>query len=66
MKTTLTYKKAIEELESIVEDIESGDVSIDALVTKIKRANELNQFCQEKLKSVEEEVNRLLPKKGKA
>lgn len=63
MKTNLTYKKATEELEIIVADIEEGNVPIDGLIGKIKRANELILFCQGKLRDTETEVNTILPKR---
>jgi exodeoxyribonuclease VII small subunit len=62
---TLTYKKASEELEKIVTEIESGKVSIDLLYDKIKRANELIEFCQTSLKKTEAEISKMLPGKGK-
>lgn len=65
MKNNSTYKKAYEELQDIVGDIESGDVPIDSLIQKINRATELIDFCKTKLKNTEEEVNNLLSKKGK-
>lgn len=65
MKNNLTYKKAFEELEEIIADIESGDAPIDSLLQKIKRANELMDFCKTRLKNTEEEINKLLAKKSK-
>jgi exodeoxyribonuclease VII small subunit len=58
--TTLTYEKAYAELEKIAEEIENEDVSVDVLAEKVKRASELVEFCQAKLKSTEEEVNKIL------
>ena len=54
-KAELTYEKAYIELQKIVEEIESENVSLDNLSAKIKRAAELLNFCQTKLKSTEEE-----------
>ena len=55
----MNYKEAKAELDSIIEDIENGDVDIDALSTKIKRAGELIQFCQQKLKKTEESIDNI-------
>ncbi len=55
----MNYKEAKAELDSIIEDIENGDVDIDALSTKIKRAGELIQFCQQKLKETEESIDNI-------
>ncbi len=56
----LNYRKAIEELEQILEAIEEESIGIDELGEKLKRANELMTYCRAKLKSTEEEVSRIL------
>jgi len=60
METTLTYQKAFEELQQITNDIESEEVSVDDLAVKVKRAAELLELCNAKLKSTEEEVNKII------
>lgn len=60
METTLTYRKAFEELQQITHDIESEEVSVDDLSVKVKRAAELLEVCNAKLKSTEEEVNKII------
>ena len=60
---TLTYKKASEELQKIVSDIQDGKVSIDNLYAKLERAKELIEICQAKLKQTDGEVKKLLAKK---
>lgn len=52
-----SYDKAFEELQQLVEELNSENVSIDKLSTKIKKANELIQFCKTKLRSVEDELS---------
>jgi exodeoxyribonuclease VII small subunit len=56
----LTYKLAITELEAIVKDIESGEVDVDALAEKVKRATELIKFCNDRLKGTQDAVNKIL------
>lgn len=56
----LTYSKAEEELNLILEEIETENVDIDNLTKKIKRACELLKFCNAKLKSTDEEVKKIL------
>jgi exodeoxyribonuclease VII small subunit len=60
---TITYKKASDELQKIVSDIEDGKVSIDNLYAKLERAKELIEICQSKLKQTDGEVKKLLSKK---
>jgi exodeoxyribonuclease VII small subunit len=56
----LKYEEAFEELQQIVSDIEEGDVTVDELSLKVKRAAELIKICREKLSSTEEDVNNIL------
>lgn len=55
-----TYEEAFEELQLIVKEIESGNIGVDALSEKVKRAGELIRFCKEKLFKTEQEVNEVL------
>ena len=55
----LTYANAIDELEGIVSEIEKGNVDVDVLASKVKRATELIRFCRARLKGTEEEVNKV-------
>jgi exodeoxyribonuclease VII small subunit len=60
METNMTYEAAYAELKKITAEIESESVSVDVLATKVKRASELIEFCQTKLKSTEGEVNKII------
>lgn len=60
MEENYTYTDAFEELQSIVHDIEVGEVTVDELAEKIKRASQLIAICKAKLTASEEEVDRLL------
>lgn len=52
----LSYDKAFSDLEKILEELQSDEVSIDKLAVKLKKAKELIQVCKEKLRNVEEEL----------
>jgi len=56
----LTYEAAYEELKTIAEEIENESVPVDILAEKVKRAALLIEFCQEKLRSTESEVNKII------
>jgi len=56
----INYTKAFEELQEIVHEIESGEISVDTLSKKVKRAAELIKICKTKLTSTEEDVNKIL------
>lgn len=56
----MTYKKAMEEIESIVKSLEDNKMDIDLLGERVKRAAELIEFCKSKLHNTEEEVEKVL------
>jgi exodeoxyribonuclease VII small subunit len=60
MSETPAYKDALEEIESIVEEIENETVDVDILTEKVKRAAFLIKFCKEKLKKTDDEVKKVL------
>jgi len=55
-----TFNKAVEELEQILDQIESGDLDVDELTGKVKRASELLRLCQSKLRDTEEEIDKII------
>ncbi len=59
-KITITYTQAKQELERIVSAIESGELDVDALTEKVKRASELIALCKEKLTKTDEELQKIL------
>lgn len=60
MKNNTKYTEAFEELRLIVSEIEEGEISVDELSDKVKRASELIKICKAKLHSTEEDVNKIL------
>ena len=54
------YEEAVREVEQIVTEIERGEMDIDQLTPKIKRAQELLALCQSQLKKVTDDVKKLL------
>ncbi|ERJ58357.1 exodeoxyribonuclease VII small subunit [Sphingobacterium paucimobilis] len=62
MTANYSYNDAFNELQQIVSEIETGDVNVDELADKIKRASQLIHICKAKLTSSEEEVTALLNK----
>ena len=51
-----TFDAAYKELQKIVDQLQSEDVSIDKLTTQIKKATELVKFCKSKLRVVQDEI----------
>ena len=60
MEKKLTYEAAKSELTAISKEIESEEISVDQLAAKVKRASELIEFCQARLKNTEAEVSRII------
>lgn len=60
MSEQLSYTQAFEELQELVSLIERGEISIDELSEKVKRAAVLIKICKTKLASTEEDVNQIL------
>jgi exodeoxyribonuclease VII small subunit len=58
--TTLTFEKAIEELESIVKRLEEGKVPLDESVAIYERGEVLKRRCEELLAQAEARVNKLV------
>jgi exodeoxyribonuclease VII small subunit len=54
------YTEAFEELQEIVSEIEQGEISVDELSEKVKRAAVLIKICKAKLSSTEEDVAKIL------
>ena len=59
-KKESNYRKSIEEIETILAKIESGETDIDDLAAQIKRASTLLQECKEKLFHTEQEVEKIM------
>jgi exodeoxyribonuclease VII small subunit len=63
-KEPMTYERAYEELEAIMQELQEDKISVDELTTKVKRAAELITFCNDMLRSTETEVNKIVKKLG--
>jgi len=60
MEREMTYESAYNELLQIAREIEDESVSVDVLAEKVKRASELIDFCQKKLKTAEGDLNNII------
>jgi exodeoxyribonuclease VII small subunit len=56
----MKYSEAKNELQQIVQSIESNELDIDALTDKVKRAAELITLCKEKLTKTDKELQKIL------
>jgi exodeoxyribonuclease VII small subunit len=56
----MKYEEALKQLEQIVGQLENGELGIEELTVKLKKAKELLQSCKEKLTQTDEEVKKIL------
>lgn len=59
-KEQISYNEAYEELRKILEDIKEKNIDVDKLAAKVKRARELINLCEERIKKVEMEVEEII------
>lgn len=60
----LTFEENLEKLETIVKNLESGNIPLDDAIKNFNEAMLLAKKCDEKLKNAEEKVNSILNKDG--
>jgi exodeoxyribonuclease VII small subunit len=56
----LTYVQASSEIESILTEIESGEIDLDALTERVERAAELLALCRARLAATETKVRKVV------
>ena len=56
----MSYDEQLKQLEQIVSEIESGQLSIDQLAAKVKTATNLLADCLKHLTKVEFDINKIL------
>jgi exodeoxyribonuclease VII small subunit len=54
------FEKSLEELERLVEQLESGDLSLDDSLKQFRRGVELTRHCQGVLERAQQTVEQLL------
>jgi exodeoxyribonuclease VII small subunit len=52
----MSFDKAFAELQKLVRQIETEDIQVDTLATKVHEANELVKYCETRLRVIEEDV----------
>ena len=62
--TEITFEHALEELEKIIKDLESGQIPLEDAINKYTDAMNLVKICQEKLDKATKQVNKILTENG--
>ena len=55
-----TYEQAMKRLQTIVSQMENGEMDIDSLLANLKEVKQLIDFCRNKLTQVETDVKKIL------
>ncbi len=55
-----TFEKAMEQLEQVVADLETGDIPLDKALQKFEEGMALSKFCADRLDETEKKVSLLL------
>ena len=52
----LNYEASLQELEALVDRLESGQLPLDQLLTGYQRGAQLLKFCRDQLEAVENQI----------
>jgi exodeoxyribonuclease VII small subunit len=56
------FEKSLERLEMIVEEMESGELSLEQMIKHFEEGSKLVTFCSDKLNEVEQKIEKLVKK----
>ena len=59
-KNEKTFEENLQKLESIVKELEMGNVDLDNAIAKYNEAMQLAKLCGEKLNNAKESINKIL------
>lgn len=60
----IKFEDKIKELETIINELENGEIDLDDMVLKYTKAMKLVNECDKELKTIEEKVNFLVNNDG--
>lgn len=56
----LSYQDAMAEMQQILKKMENQELDVDELSQSVKRVKELHQYCQQKLRTTKDEVEKII------
>ncbi len=59
------FEEKVTELEKIIDELENGNIALEESIEKYAYAMQLAKECDEKLKKIEEKVNKIVSENGK-
>ena len=63
-KVDINFEEALQKLETIVDDLESGELSLENSLKSFEKGIKLARQCQEKLSKAELQVQKLIEEDG--
>ncbi len=60
----LSFEENIKKLETIVRELESGDVMLDDAINKFNEASTIAKLCDKKLKTATDMINKIVKSDG--
>ena len=64
IKKDAKFEEKVDELEKIIAELENGNIELEDSIEKYAYAMKLAKECDEKLKKIEEKVNKILQENG--
>ena len=58
------FEEKMQELEKIINELENGNIDLEDSIDKYMKAMKLAKDCDEKLKNIEEHVNKIVLENG--
>ncbi|MDD3341138.1 MAG: exodeoxyribonuclease VII small subunit [Bacilli bacterium] len=63
-KQEIKFEEKVSELEKIIGELENGNVDLEDSIEKYAYAMQLAKECDDKLKQIEERVNKIVAENG--
>lgn len=61
-KEKLSFEQALDNLEEIIQQMESGEAPLDSLVTNYQNGVKMLKFCRQKIESAEMKIRKVQEK----
>ena len=65
MKKEKSFESALGDIQSLIEDLENGNIPLKKSVAKFNEGVELLKYCKKELKDAELSIQKILDKDGK-
>ena len=60
MSEKKTFENALDKLESIVQELESGSLDLDKMLKLFEKGMKLTRLCHDQLQEVEDRINTII------